>query len=83
MNNRERISIGAPPLVRLPDLKNAHFFVESKEIIFSNTKVFTALKENHGVKCGQYAIYDEMLRFKTGQYAIMNRNSATVKYFNF
>lgn len=80
-DNGEKIPIGAPPPVGLPDARNAKSFVESKEIISANTEVSTALKEKRGVKRGQYAVYDEVLRSKIGRYATMNGNSAAVKHF--
>ena len=82
MDNGEKISVGAPLLVELPNAWNAQSFVEAKEITFANTEVFTAFeKKKSGVKHGQYAVYDEVMRFKIGRYATMKGNSAAVKYF--
>ena len=80
VDNGEKIPVRAPQPVALLDTWSAQSFVETKEIIFVHTEVSTALKEKHGVKRGQYGVY-ELLRSKIGQYAIMNGNSAAVKHF--
>lgn len=80
-DNGERIPIGSPPPVGLPDARTAKSFVESKEIMYANSNVSTVMKEKRGVKRGQYSSYDEVLRSKIGRYAAMNGNSAAVKHF--
>ena len=83
MDNREKIPVGAPPSVGLPDVQNAQSFVEAKEIICDNTEISTNLKEKYGMKHGQYAVWDEVPRSKIDRYATMNGNSAAVKHFTF
>ena len=75
------IPVGAPLPIGLLDAWNAQFSVEAKEIVSTDTEVSTALKEKHRVKCGQCAVYNEVLRPKIGQYATMKGNSAAAKRF--